>query len=357
MTLNCKSNKINVALSLTLTGALLCSSLNSSADDKIRWKMQAAFGSNLPALGDTIPGIMDSLKEATDGRVVIKHYEPSKLVPTLNITDAVKSGKIEAGYTWLGYDQGKLPSSVLFASVPFGMEPWEYIGWWYEAGGQKLAEDIYHKINIHPLLCGMTGPETAGWFKKEINGLEDVKGLKMRFAGIGGQVMQDLGASVTVLPGGEIFQALEKGAIDATEFSLPAVDQKLGFNKVAKYNYFPGWHQPHAAFHLVVNKQEWDKTSAMDKAVINLACEASVTRDLARSEGIQGAAMAELESAGAISKRLPEPLLRELQKVSTKVLEAEASKDNDFKSVYEHQLAFSKDYKRWKQFGYLPRDF
>ncbi|AZZ93170.1 TRAP transporter substrate-binding protein [Hahella sp. KA22] len=345
------------ALAKVLIVATLTCAAAAQASDKVRWKMQAAYGSNLPALGDTIPGVMESLNKASGGRIMIKHYEPNKLAPTLDITEAVKSGKIEAGYTWLGYDQGRIASSVLFSSVPFGMEPWEYIAWWYEGEGRQMAEDVYHRDNIHPVLCGLTGPETAGWFKKEINDLEDIKGLKVRFAGIGGQIMQDLGASVTVLPGGEIFQALEKGAIDATEFSLPAVDQKLGFNKVAKYNYFPGWHQPHSAFHLVVNKQEWDAVSDSDKEMINMACQAGVTRDLARSEAIQGRAMEQLEAEGAAARRLPENILRSLQEVTKKVLDAEAAKDADFKKVYENQLAFEAQYKRWKQLGYLPRDF
>ena len=144
-------------------------------------------------------------------------------------------------------------ASPLVSAVPFGMEPWEYTAWWYEGDGRQLTEDLYQRYNIHPILCGITGPETAGWFRRRIDSLDDVKGLKIRFAGLGGQVIERFGASVTMLPGGEIFQALEKGAIDATEFALPVVDQSLGFNRVAPYNYYPGWHQPFTSSHLVVN--------------------------------------------------------------------------------------------------------
>lgn len=325
--------------------------------DKIRWKMQAAYGSNLPALGDTIPGVLEDLQEATDNRIIIKHYEPNKLVPTLNITDAVRTGKLAAGYTWIGYDQGKIPSSVLFSAVPFGMEPWEYMAWWYDGEGQKLAEEIYHKNNVHPVLCGLTGPETGGWFNKEINSLDDINGLKIRYAGIGGRILQELGASVTVLPGGEIFQALEKGAIDASEFSLPTVDKKLGFYEVAKYNYFPGWHQPFAAFHLIVNKDKWDEISDADKKLINLSCQAGVTRNLARSEAFQGEAIEYMEDHGAETRKLPEPVLRELQDVTEKVLQSEADKDDDFARVLKSQKNFQEQYQRWKDLGYLPRDF
>ncbi|WP_148862897.1 TRAP transporter substrate-binding protein [Marinobacter fonticola] len=337
--------------------AAAVASAPAMAQEKVRWKMQAAYGSNLPALGDIIPGVVEDLNEVTDNRIIIKHFEPNKIVPTLNITDAVRTGKLEAGFTWIGYDQGKIPSSVLFSAVPFGMEPWEYMAWWYDGEGQQLAETIYHKNNVHPVLCGLTGPETGGWFNKEINSLEDIDGLKIRYAGIGGRILQELGASVTVLPGGEIFQALEKGAIDASEFSLPTVDKKLGFYEVAKYNYFPGWHQPFAAFHLIVNKDKWDAISAADKKLIDLACQAGVTRNLARSEAFQGEAIEFLESKGAETRKLPEPVLRELEEVTNKVLQSEADKDEDFARVLKSQKAFQDQYQRWQDLGYLPRDF
>ncbi len=231
------------------------------------------------------------------------------------------------------------------------------MAWWYDGEGQKLAEDVYEKNNVHPVLCGLTGPETGGWFNKEINSLEDIKGLKIRYAGIGGRILQELGASVTVLPGGEIFQALEKGAIDASEFSLPTVDKQLGFNRVAKYNYFPGWHQPFAAFHLIVNKEKWDEISDADKKLIDLTCQAAVARNLSRSEAFQGQAIKYLEENGAETRKLPEPVLRELEKVTQTVLQSEADKDADFSKVWESQKAFQDQYQVWQDLGYLPRDF
>jgi hypothetical protein len=216
-------------------------------------------------------------------------YEPGELVPAFSIVDAVREGKVPAGYTWLGYDQGKIPASALIAAVPFGMEPWEFSAWWYEADGRALTERLYHADGVHPIYCGIIGPETAGWFRKPIDTIEDLRGLKIRFAGLGGKVLERLGASVTMLPGGEIFQALEKGAIDATEYSLPVVDEALGFDRVASINYFPGWHQTYTSFHLVVNLAIWDGLAAADRALLDTACTAGVTRNLARSEGLQGA--------------------------------------------------------------------
>jgi TRAP-type mannitol/chloroaromatic compound transport system substrate-binding protein len=203
----------------------------------------------------------------------------------------------------------------------------------------------------------MTGPETAGWFRRRIDSLDDVKGLKIRFAGLGGRVIERLGASVTMLPGGEIFQALEKGAIDATEFALPVVDQSLGFNRVAPYNYYPGWHQPFTSSHLVVNLSVWNTLGRSDQAMLELGCTAAVTRNLAQAEALQGSVIQGFEDIGVSAEILPEPLLRELNKVSDQILEEEANKDADFAAILASQRAFRAQYAEWKSRAYLPRDF
>ncbi|WP_428263728.1 TRAP transporter substrate-binding protein [Haliangium sp.] len=325
--------------------------------EQVRWRVPVAFGTNLPALGDNILYVSEALSKASGGAVTLEVFEPGKLVPPFSITDGVKDNKIQAGYTWLGYDQGKIPSSPLLSARPFGMEPWEFTAWWYEGGGQAMAEEIYGEHGVHPILCGIIGPETAGWFREELNSLDDLKGLKIRFAGLGGKVVQELGASVTMLPGGEIFQALEKGAIDATEFSMPAIDQRLGFDRVVKNNYFPGWHQTYTAFHLVVNKGVWDQLTPSTRDFIDMGCTAGVIRNLARGEALQGEVIAGFPDKGVQARSLPEPLLRELQTVTKRVLEQEAAQDPMFKRVYESQEAFSASYAHWKRLAYLPRDF
>ena len=244
---------------------------NSSAQPaRIAWRLPVVFQTTMPVLGDNPVYLTDAIRKASAGAIDLQVFEPGEIVPAFSITDAVRDGKVPAGYTWLGYDQGKIPASPLIAAVPFGMEPWEYSAWWYHGGGRELTESLYTRYNLHPIYCGMTGPETAGWFRRRIESLEDVQGLKIRFAGLGGRVIERLGASVTMLPGGEIFQALEKGAIDATEFALPVVDQALGFNRVAPYNYYPGWHQPFTSSHLVVNLDVWrglDEDDFLERAV------------------------------------------------------------------------------------------
>ncbi|MGF1641092.1 MAG: TRAP transporter substrate-binding protein [Rhodospirillales bacterium] len=234
----------------------------ADAQEKVQWRVPIGFASTLPALGDNAPWVAEQLEAASGGNIRLRIEEPGKIVPAFQIMEAVKDKKVPAGYTWVGYDQGKIPALPLIAAVPFGMEPWEFNAWWYYGGGQQLGEELYAPHNIHPILCGIISPETAGWFKFEIQSLDDVKGLKIRFAGLGGRVMEKLGASVTMIPGGEIFQALEKGTIDASEFSLPEVDEKLGFHQVVKNNYFPGWHQPFTSLHLIVKQGRVERPAA-----------------------------------------------------------------------------------------------
>ena len=323
----------------------------------VRWRVPVAFATTLEVLGDNVIWVTDAIRRSSNGAIVLEPYEPGEVVPPLNIVDAVREGKVQAGYTWLGYDQGKIPASPLLGAVPFGMEPWEYTAWWFEAGGRELAEALYAKYDVHPLLCGLISPETAGWFRTPIESLDDLEGLKIRFAGLGGKVIERLGASVTMLPGGEIFQALEKGAIDATEFSLPNVDEQLGFDRIAKLNYYPGWHQPFTAAHLAVNIEEWRALTATQQAVIDTACTGGVTRNLANSEAKQGPILAHFPSKGVTPVVLPEPILRQLKEVADEVMAEEAANDEDFRIIHESQLAFRAQYAQWKRFAYLPRDF
>ncbi len=324
---------------------------------RIQWRVPVVFQTTLPVLGDNPVYVADIIRRSSNGAVRLDLFEPGEIVPAFSVTDAVRDGKVNAGYVWLGYDQGKIPASPLVSAVPFGMEPWEYSAWWYEAGGRQLTEQLYIPHNIHPIYCGMTGPETAGWFRNPINSLDDIKGLKIRFAGLGGKVIERLGASVTMLPGGEIFQALEKGAIDASEFALPVVDQTLGFNRVAKYNYYPGWHQTFTASHLVVNLEAWRGLPAADQALLEAGCTAGVIRNLARSEALQGSVIAGFNQLGVSAEVLPTDILQTLQQVANQVLEEEAANDADFAEILASQRAFRADYAHWKSRAYLPRDF
>jgi len=344
--------------SLLVCAAFVSASMTQAiADEKIRWKVQSTFNTGWPALGDPIAYLSKTLDESTDGRIKLKVYEPGKIVPPLEITPSISSGDLPAAYNYLAYDQGRIPSAVLFSAVPFGMEPWEYAAWWFEGEGATLAQEIYHKQNVHPLLCSTIGPETAGWYRKPIKSLDDLKGLKIRFSGLGGMVLNKIGASATLMAGGEIFAALEKGTLDATEYSMPAIDEVLGFYKIAKYNLFPGWHQPSTSTHLLVNLDLWNNLSSSDRALFEMGCTAATMRAITRGEALQGAQIKSFPEKGVTAAKLPDDVLQELKRVAAEVMAEESAKDADFKRVWESQQAFHAEYQIWKEMGYFPRDF
>ena len=345
------------AISAAVIGFSAASPEPANAEEKIRWKVQSTFNTGWPALGDPIAYLAKTLDKVTAGRIKLKVFEPGKIVPPLEITPSISNGNLPAAYNYLAYDQGRIPSAVLFSAVPFGMEPWEYAAWWFEDEGATLAAEIYHQHNVHPLLCSTIGPETAGWYRKPIKSLDDLKGLKIRFSGLGGMVLNEIGASATLMAGGEIFAALEKGTLDATEYSMPAIDEVLGFHKIAKFNLFPGWHQPSTSTHLLINLDNWNGMSDADRALFEMGCTAATMRAITTGEALQGAQINSFEGKGVTAAKLPDSVIDELKRVTEQVMTQEAGKDADFKRVWESQKAFHAEYQVWKEWGYLPRDF
>ena len=340
----------------TLLGASLLSGVASAAE-KIRWQVPLAFPSHLIGLTTPVKHLSESLKAVSGGDIQLRYYEPGELVPPFEIMDAVSSGKYPAGYTWIGYDQGTIPALPLYSGAPFNMEPPAHLAWYYQGDGKKLLEEIYAQRNIHPMLCSIIGPEGAGWFAKPIEKLGDFDGLRIRFAGIGGKVLEKLGASVTMVPGGEIYQALERKTIDATEFSQPAVDKMLGLDQIIKNYIMPGWHQTLTTSHLLVNKDVWDKLKPESRALIEMGCESATLKGFAESEWAQPTALRDYQKQGVKAQVLPEPVLRELQKVTDEVLDEMAAKDEMFKRVLTSQREFMQHHSIWHGMGYLPRDF
>jgi TRAP-type mannitol/chloroaromatic compound transport system substrate-binding protein len=329
----------------------------SGTFEPVRWRVTSSFTSNMPVIGQAPHHVAADLHAMTGGAFQMQLFDPGEVVPALEITESVKERKVQAGFQWIGYDQGRIPASTLIAAVPFGMEPMEFTAWWYYGGGRELGEALYEEHDVMPILCSITGPETAGWFREPVESLDDLVGMKIRFAGLGGKILQRLGASVTMIPGGEIFQALEKGAIDASEFSLPAVDQLLGFGRVAKYNYFPGWHQPFSTAHMLVNLQVWEALSDQSRALVRVACRASVADTMSEAESLQGSVIAGFAEQGVQAQTLPDEILQELRTVAIEVLDEEAEKDEQFARILQSQREFSAIYRHWKTKGYLPRDF
>ncbi len=321
-------------------------------------KTPIAFSSQLPALGTPISWVADQLPVVSGGELKMKLYEPGKLVAPLQILDAVSSGKVNSGYAIAGYWSGKIPAAAIFSTIPFGPEAPEFMAWMYYGNGlnlyQKMYDDAGYNVHVEP--CALISPETSGWYKKPINSVGDLKGLNIRFYGLGGEVMQKLGVSTSLLPGGEIFGALEKGAIDATEFSQPAIDEKLGFYKVAKHNYFPGWHQQATFFELLINKKTWDGMSDQQRAVISTTCKASVTNSVAESEYIQFEAIkANTEQRGVTIHEWPPEMLDAFRTAWDQVVE-EQKKDPTFAAVYEDLSTFRENYKLWSTRAFVPRD-
>lgn len=345
-----------VLISLAVATALTASSAALAAD-KLLLKTPIAFSTALPGLGTPIPRVADELDKMSDGTLKMKVYEPGKLVPPFEILESVSSGKINSGYTTAGYWAGKIPASPLFSAVPFGPEAGEYMAWLYYGNGMSLYQEMYDQagFNVKVMPCAVIAPETSGWFSKEINSADDLKGLKMRFFGLGGKVMQKLGVATSLLPGGEIFPALEKGAIDATEFSMPAIDARLGFHKLVKYNYFPGWHQQATVFELLVNKDVWNGASDQHKAIIENACKASMTESFAEGEAIQHDVLKDnVENNGVMIKQWS-PEMLELFRTTWDEVAAEESADPFFKKVLDDMTAFRSGYDLWKTNAFLPR--
>lgn len=319
----------------------------------IEWRMTSTYPSTLIQLGTLGKRLESELHKISGGKITLKFHEPGVIAPPFETFDAVSYGAIEAGWSTPGYWAGKDPALQLFSSVPFGPSAPEYLAWIDYGGGKELFEEIYHKHNIHSILCGMTPPEASGWFKKEINSIDDFKGLKIRFFGLGAKVMEEIGASPQLIAGGEIFQALELGVIDATEYAMPAVDYRMGFYQVAKHYYFPGWHQQSTFFELMINLDAWNSLSEMQQHQFETTCAANVRYGISEGEALQADAMAALEAKGVqIHKWSPE-ILSALRQAWQKVARDLAASDPEFARVWASLQAFREKYKGWADRGYL----
>ncbi len=347
----------SLLISAAVASAVATMAVPSVAADKVLLKTPIAFGTNLPALGTTIVWVADHLDKISDGNVRMKVYEPGKLVSPPEILDAVSSGKVNSGYAISGYWQGKIPAASLFSAVPFGPEAGEYMAWMYYGNGLSLYQEMYDSAgyNVKVLPCAILSPETSGWFAKPIDSPEDLKGLNMRFYGLGASVMEKLGVSTVQIPGGEIFGALEKGAIDATEFSQPAIDTRLGLNKIVKYNYFPGWHQQATIFELLVNKDTWGGMSPSQQAQLETTCMASMTNSVAEGEAMQFPVMADAKKNGVEIRYWSEEMLATFEEKWLEVASEKSAEDPFFKKVWDDLSTFRTGYDLWESNAFLPR--
>ncbi|MDP3978552.1 MAG: TRAP transporter substrate-binding protein [Pseudomonas sp.] len=285
-----------------------------------QWKMVTAWPKNYPGLGTAAERLAERVATMSGGRLTIKVYAGGELVPPLEVFDAVSRGTAELGHGAAYYWKGKVPAAQFFTAVPFGLSTVEMNAWLSKGGGQALWDEAYAPHGVKPLVVGNTGMQMGGWYNKEINALDDLKGLKIRMPGLGGEVLSKLGATTVNLPGGEVFTALETGAIDATDWVNPYNDLAFGLHKAAKYYYYPGWQEPQAVLELLINQQALDSLPADLQAILTEAARAA-SQDMLDDYVYHNAlALDELKQQGTLLKRFPDEVLDALQRESAVVL-------------------------------------
>ena len=308
------------------------------------WKLITTWPKNLPGLGTAPERLAQKLKVMSNGRLDIKVYGAGELVGAFEVFDAVSAGTAEMGHGAAYYWRGKIPIAAMFATVPFGMNAQEMNGWLHYGGGLELWRELYEPFGLIPLASGNTGVQMAGWFNKEINGVADLQGLKMRIPGLGGEVLKRAGSTPVALPGGEVFTALQTGAIDATEWVGPYNDLALALHTVAKYYYYPGWHEPGPTLEAIVNKQAWQSLPADLQAMVEVATRAINDDMLSEFTARNNAALATLVDEHNVElRRLPDDVIAQLRDASADVV-AEAAEESELaKRIYDSYMAFLED--------------
>ncbi|MFP3944099.1 MAG: TRAP transporter substrate-binding protein [Alphaproteobacteria bacterium] len=318
------------------------------ATGKRSLKLVTTWPKNFPGLGTAPERFARRVDEATDGRLTVKVYAAGELVPAFEAFDAVSSGAADMYHGAEYYWQGKSQGFNFFTSVPFGLNAAEMNAWLYYGDGQELWDELAAKFNIKPFGCNNSGVQMGGWFNKEIRTLEDFKGLKIRMPGLGGEVMRRLGAAAVALPGGEIFQSLQTGAIDATEWVGPWNDLAFGFYRAAKYYYWPGFHEPGALLSLGINLDLWNDLSQSHKAIVRMACAAETDKGLAEFNARNADALRTLtEKHGVQLRRFSDEILTEVGKVAGGVLSEVAAADPMTGRIYESFLKARSDGMFW----------
>jgi TRAP-type mannitol/chloroaromatic compound transport system substrate-binding protein len=314
------------------------------------WKLVTSWPKNFPGLGKGPETFAKYVERMSNGRLKIKVFGAGQMVPGFEVFDTVSSGAAEMGHAGSYYWKGKAPASQIFTAIPFGMNATEMNAWLHYGGGLELWREVYAPFNLIPFAGGNSGVQMAGWFKKEINSVEDLKGLKMRIPGLGGEVLKKLGGIPVALTGGELFTSLQSGAIDATEWVGPYNDLAFGLYKAAKYYYYSGWHEPSATLEFTVNKQAFEALPEDLQAIIEIATRA-VNQDMwDEYTAANNAAMQALVETHNVDMRpLPEDVMLALKKASVEVLKEQSAADPLFKKVYESYADFQTKVMKYHQ--------
>jgi TRAP-type mannitol/chloroaromatic compound transport system substrate-binding protein len=332
--------------SLALGGAAGLEAAQAKAEHK--WKMVTTWPKNFPGLGTGANNLAALIGEMSGGRIEVKVYGAGELVPPFEIFDAVSRGTAEMGHGSAYYWKGKSEAAQFFSTVPFGLTAQEMNGWIYHGGGLELWTELYGKFGLVPAPAGNTGVQMGGWFNKEINSVEDLKGLKMRIPGLGGEVLARAGGTPINLPGGELFTALQSGAIDATEWVGPYNDLAFGLYKAAKYYYCPGWHEPGTILEAMINKQVYDALPADLQSIVLNACRVVNQDMLAEYTARNPAALQTLISKHEVQlRRFPDDVILKLRELSEQVVAEIAEKDELSSKVYASYKKFLVQAKEW----------
>ncbi|MCT7982937.1 TRAP transporter substrate-binding protein [Laspinema sp. A4] len=314
---------------------------------RIRWNMATSWPASLDTIYGGAQTIAKRVAEMTDNRFEIRPYPAGELLPGLQVLDAVQSGTVQCGHTASYYYIGKNPALAFATSVPFGLNAQQQNAWLYHGGGLEAIQRLYSDFNIINFPAGNTGVQMGGWFKRQINSVRDLNGLKMRIPGLGGQVMEKLGVNVQVLPGGEIFLALERGAIDAAEWVGPYDDLKLGLNKAAQFYYYPGWWEPGPTLDVLVNKSQWEQLPKDYQEIFKTAAYEANLNMLARYEVLNREALATLKTGGTQLLPYSQEIIDAAKKVTFELYAQNASQDATFRGIYEQWNKFREEIYQW----------
>ena len=317
------------------------------AQAAIRWRLASSF----PKALDTIYGAAEVFAERVNamsgGKFTISVHPGGELMPAFGVVDGVQQGTVEITHTAPYYFHGKDETFAIGTAIPFGLNSRQLTAWFYDGNGMKLMREFYDKYNIVNFPGGNTGSQMGGWYRKEIKGVADIKGLKMRIGGFAGRVLERMGGVPQNIPGGEIYQALEKGTIDATEWVGPYDDEKLGFQKVAKNYYFPGWWEGGAQLDFFINKAAFNALSKENQAIVESAAAYAHTEMQARYDARNPAALRRLVAGGAKLAAFPKAVMDEAFKQSMGLYEELNAKNPNWKKVYTDYASFRRDQNQW----------
>ena len=320
---------------------------NSLAKSKIKWKMVTSWPKNFPGLGAGAETLARYINKLSGGSLEVKVFGANELVPPLGVFDFVSSGGAEMGHSGAYYWKGKTEAAQFFSSVPFGMTAQEMNSWLYYGDGIKLWEEVYANFNLIPRPAGNTGVQMGGWFNKEINTTNDLKGLKMRIPGLGGEVLARAGGTPFTLAGAEIFTSLQTGVIDATEWVGPYNDRAFGLHKAAKYYYYPGWHEPGPSLECIINKDAYNSLSDQHKSIIDIACKAANVDMISDYMAKNYQALEFFKKEKVQIKQFPAEVLSKLNKISDEILLELSQKNNLSKKVYDSYVNFLSRVRPW----------